>query len=171
MPYLVAVKPTVQWDAKSFKTGLQKGLRNTADYMKREYEKTTRTWDRDVKFGTKTDQSGDELKVYVGTDDEIYGYVDRGTEPHLIQAVNAPYLRFQTGFVSKTVPNLISSRKGGKSGPWVRVQSVQHPGNEPRNFTKIIAAAGQKRLQLEVNKALGDWISANITQPTKRGRK
>ncbi len=118
-------------------------LRKEGRKIKREYQKTTRTWKRKPKFeiivglGRGADA---EASVLVGTDDEIYGYVDEGTEAHPISARRKPFLKFRTGFTPKTSRGRIGSRRGGRSGGWVSKKRVMHPGTKSRNFTPTIAA-------------------------------
>ncbi len=81
--------------------------------------------------------------MLVGTDDEIYGYVNDGTRAHIIKARRAPRLAFKTGFTPKTTPRQIGSRKGGVSGNLVRPKQVRHPGTKARKFSKTIAARRQ----------------------------
>ncbi len=118
-------------------------LRKEGRKIKREYEKTTRTWKNKPKFEVivgLTRKGGGEASVLVGTDDEIYGYVDEGTDAHVISAKRAPFLKFRTGFTPKTTRGQIGSRRGGRSGGWVQKKSVMHPGSKARRFTPTIAA-------------------------------
>jgi hypothetical protein len=132
-----------------------------AKRVKQEYESTTRTWKHKPDFeitGSETTASLD-----VGTDDKIYGYVDKGTKPHIIKPKRPGYpLRFNaTGFKAKTVPNRLNPRAGRPAQPpTVAAMAVKHPGNEARNFSKIIqehslkrfAKNFQKRINTELNR-------------------
>jgi hypothetical protein len=104
----------------------------------KEYGKTVATWRRKPKFEQLIGLDKQQATVLVGTDSEIYKYVDEGTRPHRIVPRRARYLRFQVGYRAKTVPNVIGSTAGGKFGPIVYRKAVQHPGFPGRNFTKII---------------------------------
>jgi hypothetical protein len=72
---------------------------------------------------------------------EIYGYVDQGTESHLIAAKNVPLLSFRTGYKSKTLARPARTVSGGgvSTGPRVFAKVVHHPGSEAREFSKTIA--------------------------------
>ncbi len=118
-------------------------LRKEGRKIKREYEKTTKTWRRKPVFETLiglTRKGGGEASVLVGTDHPIYGYVDEGTDPHPIDARGAPYLVFRRKFTPKTSRGQIGSRRGSRSGGWVSKKHVNHPGIKARNFTLTIAA-------------------------------
>lgn len=128
-------------------------IRRAASEAKTEYEKTTRTWNKQPDFEVIIDES--EAAAIVGTDDKIYEYVDKGTRPHKIPTVIRPYpLRFQVGYTAKTRPNWIGSRKGGSFPPWRSKYQVNHPGTEPRNFTRLIQKTIQGRLQGRINTAI-----------------
>jgi hypothetical protein len=109
----------------------------TAD-VKDDFEKTTETWEHRVRFVEHLQVGPNVIESSVLTDDEIYGYVDRGTRPHLILPVRAKALRFQSGYKAKTVPNVIGSQAGGPFGDDVFSLGVRHPGTEPRNFDRNI---------------------------------
>jgi hypothetical protein len=115
--------------------------------IKEDYEETTRTWAHKVEFEADFKVTRQEASGTVSTDDEIYGYVENGTRPHIIAAVNAPSLAFQGLYTAKTMPGTLGARQGGKSGPMVYAQVVHHPGTEPRDFTKIIEKRWKPRIQ------------------------
>ena len=65
----------------------------------------------------------------------IFGYVDKGTEEHLILPRNGRYLRFRTGYDARTAPIANPRAGSGKaSGPEVFSRGVIHPGSEAREF-------------------------------------
>lgn len=142
-----------------------------AKAVKREYESTTKTWKHKPDFeatGSETTASVD-----VGTDDKIYGYVDKGTRSHKIRPKRPGYpLRFNSvGFRAKSVPNKITARAGRPaSPPTVAAMEVKHPGNEARNFSKLIlersrkrfAKNFQKRLQMELRRKLWTVMSFSV---------
>lgn len=124
-----------------------------AKKLKQEFGGTVSRWKRKPQF-TITLQEGGHFEI--GTDNEIYKYVDEGTKPHVIRAKNAPYLSFyRTGFVSKTKANSLNTRAGRKANAdFTKVKQVNHPGTEPRNFTKLIRERSRKRYGNNVIKAI-----------------
>ena len=132
---------------------VQKEAKKEAEKIQKEFGGTVRTWKKKPRF-TITMQDGGSFEV--GTDNAIYGYVDQGTKPHVIRAKNAPYLSFfRTGFVSKTKANNLNVRAGRTANKdFTQVKQVNHPGTEPRNFTKLIRNRSQKRYPVNVAKAI-----------------
>lgn len=135
---------------------IEKGVRAALDTAKDgvldDFEATTQGWEHNVAFTATAERDG----YTVGTDDEIYGYVDQGTRPHVI--VGAPVLRFQSGYKPKTAPRVIGSGGGGATGGIVYTRRVNHPGTEAREFSQTIAEKWQRELPLLINEALGDII-------------
>lgn len=59
-----------------------------------------------------------------------------GTKPHEIRPVQAKKLKFPSRFTPKTQPNSLRSGKGYRGGPTIETNLVNHPGIEPRNFSR-----------------------------------
>jgi hypothetical protein len=93
--------------------------------------------------------TGDEKAI------EIFGYVDQGTEPHIIRPVNASRLRFSSGYQAKTAPIANAQAGSGRSsGDVVFAKEVHHPGTEAREFVGFTA------LEAELN--LMQLFSSNV---------
>ncbi len=133
-------------DAAKIRKLIGKTLDDVAKRAKVEYKKTTETWSGQPDFVTT--KEGNFTRI-VGTESEVYGYVDHGTRPHPIRARTAPNLAFQVGFTPKTTANVVGSASGGSYGGFVYAKEVQHPGTEPRNFSKNIASLMQHRMVKE----------------------
>ena len=125
---------------------LVKGMREVGKGIQKDFEKTTKTWKHKPKFvQTFAIKPGVGPELLVGTDDEIYRYVDEGTKPHLIFAgiytgkSNKKALAFPSKFTAKTKPGVIGSTAGSSGGDMVVRPYVSHPGNKPRHFDKEIA--------------------------------
>lgn len=123
--------------------------------IKRDFEKTTRTWKTRVKFRVlKARKRGKELIGAAGTDNKIYGYVTRGTRPHIIRPRNGGVLAFQSGYSAKTRRGLIGSATGGAFGATVFSRGVKHPGTQARDFEITIAKAHQKSFENNIKRKL-----------------
>lgn len=123
--------------------------------MRREFQKTTATWDTDVEFEILRGLDRTDATVIVGTDNEIYNYVDGGTKPHKIRPKRAGYpLRFGTGYVAKTQVGRIGSTQGGTTGPDARAYEVNHPGTKAREFSKTISENEQEQLARDLQAAI-----------------
>lgn len=89
------------------------------------------------------------LYVYPkGRKKDVWYYVDRGTRPHKIRAVEAPMLMFPFGtYFPKTSPVANTGGLGDYLGvpETVATYEVDHPGNEPRYFTREITLSAANR--------------------------
>lgn len=144
-------------DTKAFTRELSKAVDKTANDMRGDFEKTTRTWDTDVKFYVrpKGGQIGRrDMVITVYTNNQIYQYVDEGTKPHIIRPKKASTLRFLSNHKAKTRPGFIGSSQGGSSGESVFSKEVMHPGTRPRNFAAIIAKRHAPRFKKNVDAAM-----------------
>lgn len=150
---LRSIVPNKIFDLDEFDRRAKKVLDDTIKQAEREFKKTVATWRRKPEFTIKRASSSD-LKASIYTDNEIYGYVVRGTKPHQIHAKNAPALKFKSGFTSKTIPRRITSRRGNRFGNWVSKRSVMHTGTEARDFDIVIAEQLQPVLAKEVRGAI-----------------
>lgn len=123
--------------------------------VQKDFERTTRTWKTRVRFRiVKARKVGTALQGAAGTDNEIYGYVTRGTRPHIINARNGRMLSFSSGYSAKTRRGLIGSGAGGSFGARAFAKSVRHPGTQARDFEPTIAKLHQKSFERRVNDKL-----------------
>lgn len=134
-------------------------LQQLADGAIPMFDQTVATWSNKPTFQTSFTQRG----VTVNTDDPRFGWVDRGTRPHVIEAKNAPLLRFQGPYHAKTKVNVISSYQGGRGKVWVAKKRVNHPGTEARNFSHIIFTRVQARAANTLRANLDEAIAGSGT--------
>lgn len=99
------------------------------------FEDTFSTWSNKPAITVQSTPSSRQIRV-IG---KIYGYVDKGTRPHIITPKRSRYLSFRGGYKAKTSPGVLSSGSGGASGKRVFAKLVHHPGTRPRNFSVVIA--------------------------------
>jgi len=114
------------------------------------HERIVADWRNQPEFRARKFVRRKGLTIYVypsGEHKMIWIYVSGGTRAHTIKPRGPGYpLRFQWGGPGSYKPktNTRGQYKGpGKvvGGKEVHFMSVQHPGNEPRRFEKIIARA------------------------------
>jgi hypothetical protein len=148
-----AIKPQRLKD-KGFRLTLINKARKIGNAMKRDFEATTKTWNHKPVFTVDVSTKGQGPAVLVGTNSEIYGYVNDGTKPHDIYPKRAKVLRFQGGYSAKTSPGVIGSGAGGSSGATVFSRGVRHPGTKARNFDEVIARKWQTRFRAEMEEAM-----------------
>jgi hypothetical protein len=123
-------------DFSRLPAAVTKGMRRAAEKIKEDYELTTKGWKRDVEF--TIEQTGD-YEYTISTTDEVWGFADEGTKPHVIEAKPGKLLRFGAGGKAKTTPGVLVSGPGSKGGAVVFRRRVRHPGTKARGFSKIIA--------------------------------
>ena len=158
------IKPSA-FKNKAFKDAIMRGAESYAKELLADFEKTTETWEKGVEFEKIVDYRPKGPEIFVGTDNEIYGYVNDGTRPHPIFPVRAKALAFQWGgkgsYTPKTTPRVIGSRAGGPSGPMVHRPYVQHPGTEGRHFDDEIEKKHGPKFKRAMVKAMSDARKAS----------
>jgi hypothetical protein len=122
-----------------------------------DFKKTTATWKhRVVWYSTRRGND-----VFIGTKDEIYGYVDNGTDAHIIRPRNpkGTLAFYRTGFKAKTRVGYIDSYNGSTANKnMTYTKLVHHPGTAARNFTKKIYDKWAKQWGTRVRQALRNSI-------------
>jgi len=155
---LIAITPK-PLRVKQMEAVILKNMQKMAREIKKDFAKTTATWDTNVQFQYRTKPPAKpmtgraQIDIQVGPKPgtkgaEIYGYVDKGTRgPYPIPKAGntrAKTLIFQWGgkgsYKAKTKPRVLGSTGGGPSGPIIHRKRVMHPGiKHPRKFTETIA--------------------------------
>lgn len=156
MPIRVIIPKRALADPKRMALAIQNGLDAAAKAAKVDFGVTVQTWNHQPDF---TIQEDGDFKRVIGTDDEIYGYVNSGTKPHIIQATAGKVLAFGPSS-PKTAPRVIGSGAGSRGGASTFRKRVQHPGTQARDFDQAIAEKWQDMLpqtmQRAIDAALGD---------------
>ena len=151
------VAKSLDMSTRELRVVLQSALGEIGKRITQDYEKTTRTWNHKPRFLTEVNTRSGQYEVMVGTDDEIYGYVDQGTRAHEIRAKNAKYLRFWSKSTPKTTPGHIGSGAGSKGGDLTFRQRVWHPGTKARRFSEQIQKKAEKYARYIIEKRLNRW--------------
>lgn len=115
---------------------VRKGMRDAAEAVKADFEKTTQGWKHEVEF---TIEEAGDYDLIVSTDDQIWSWTDEGTDPHTIAPRHAKRLRFATGGAPKTRVGSIISGAGARGSTVVFRGAVRHPGTKARDFSGQIA--------------------------------
>jgi len=138
-------------DPDKVSRAIENALTGAALGAKADFGVTQQTWSNKSKGDFKIKSKPGERVIY--TDSKIYGYVDKGTRPHIIRAKRKT-LAFRGGYKAKTSSGRIGSTSGGASGGWMFAKVVRHPGTKARNFSKVIAAKWQKELPKIMQRAI-----------------
>ena len=151
-----AIKTGRPLQSSIFRDEIEKALKNLEKDALTDFQRTVVTWKNKPTFTSKISLHN-PLSLEIGTEDEIYGYVDLGTKPHIIRAHTDKGLFF-TGRITKgepkTEPNVIQAFPGKRGTGLTNIMQVNHPGNKPRNFSKIIGKTYKTELSKEVKNAL-----------------
>ena len=155
MPSMKVIVPKdLILDPQKLARAIQNGLDGAAKGAVVDFKTTTATWDHQVDFETA---EPDAARRVVGTDDEIYGYVNTGTRPHVIVAHRAA-LAFGVGGRPKSRPGYIGANTGSKGKGTVFRKMVNHPGTKARGFDKAIAAKWQEQLPIIMQRAIDSEV-------------
>ncbi len=122
-------------------------MRREKTIVMRRFNKITATWRHKPSFMVQEYLSLglDDMSVTVSTDDEIYAYLNDGTEVR--------YATMTPGFISKTEPDWIGSRTGN-GGLWFVSTYSPKPGIEARKWDKAIAEDRQAKFQRNLERAV-----------------
>lgn len=153
---LTAITPNHVPSTEDYLRAVKKGVNKAAGLAQRDFKATVRTWETKPVFTKDVSETGGEYVVTVGTNNQIYDWVDAGTKPHIIRARYAPMLHFAYGGRPKTRPGIIGSSAGAQGTNWVKVSYVLHPGTLKREFVRTIADRRQVTMTQEVSDALAD---------------
>ena len=157
------IKPA-RFKSKAFRDAMLKAAKQAGKEIEKDFKATTATWNHKVKFETAVSVDPN-VEVLVGTDDEIYGYVNYGTRPHPIFAKKGKALVFPWGgpgsYRAKTRPKVIGSSGGGATGPIVAFPYVQHPGTKAREFDKVIQKKWTPRFKRLMEQAMSRAAKAS----------
>lgn len=157
-----AIKPRKFNDAE-IKRQLRNAVFRVGRAVKRDFESTVATWDDKPKFSLLTSvRKGSDIGFFVGTDDQVYKWVNDGTAEHIIPVGSAGFLAMPESYTAKTSPGVIGSSGGGESGDTSIVPvDVIHPGIQARAFDKVIAAKWEKRWKRAIEEAIHSGVAAS----------
>lgn len=171
MPRVVIVKEIKprRFDEAALRNRIRYRMYKVRDGILKDFEATTEHWEHEVKFKSVTHFTKrlPSPSVEVWTDDEVYGYVNDGTKPHLIFAgfytgkSDAKVLAFPSQFSPKTAPGSLKSGPGSSGGAIMFRPYVQHPGTEARDFTGQIEKKWTPRFKRAMERAMSDARKAS----------
>lgn len=157
------IKPQ-RFKNEAFRAALQAAAKEVSHELVLDFRETTRSWKTKPKFEAIVSVEPN-VEILVGTDDEIYGYVNDGTEPHTIRPKGNYPLRFQWGgkgsYRPKTKPRVIGSTPGGSFGPEVHLPVVHHPGTKAREFDATIQKKWRKPFMARMQRAMSEAARAS----------
>jgi hypothetical protein len=127
----------------------QQTLEQHAKVVKKEFEAIVKDWSDENRpsFTTEIHKSDRELRIIVRPykrrkSSKIFGYVDKGTKPHVIKAKSSNKSgRLAFNLYSQPITQPVAQyglNPKGPKGPLVRPQQVNHPGSKARLFSETV---------------------------------
>ncbi len=127
------------FDIKRVKQIIEENIEDISYTILEKFEETVSQWETEVIFEVDIEKEGGS--VY--TTNEVYKYVNDGTEPHAIVPNTASVLAFPTGYGGQTakMPSLPKAPKAPTQnlGNMTFTKSVMHPGTEGKEYDKKVA--------------------------------
>lgn len=160
MVFVKQIKPA-RFKQEVFNKEFDAALDELAKAIKEEFEKTTATWKNKPVFKIIKQVGPASIELLVATDDEIYGYVSRGTREHIIEPKNANVLVFPSESTPKTMPGVLGSGPGSSGGDTIYAAYVLHPGIKARKFEEAVKKKFNRRYKRRMEKALRDAVRAS----------
>lgn len=142
--------PRDLFNTAKLERAIENALTGSAKAAKIDFDVTMQTWKKRPTFTIDTEPG----KRTISTDNEIYGYVNDGTEPHPIVAKNAPTLVFGVPFKAKTSVRVIGSGPGARGSTIRRPKAAQHPGTDAREFDAVIAEKWDEQLPVTMQRSI-----------------
>jgi len=160
MGFQISVKaiPAKTLNIKAVRREVQKALDETGKVLQKEFAKTTEAWEGAkpnfaVTTGAISTMGGGRafVRCYPAGDEEgveKWVRLDEGTKPHVIRPRNKKYLRFpwrgyKQSYDPGTVRYWLGSMSHRKLGTITSFNEVNHPGNEPRDWSIVL---GEKEI-------------------------
>lgn len=131
-----------------FRTAIKVRMKGTGAKIKKDFEKTTKTWNTKVHFSVQT-AGVFNTTIKVTTSNQVYAWVNDGTKPY---SISGP-AKVSVGFQPKTSYRYIGSR-AGNPGTTAFARNINHPGIEAREFDIAIADKWKDELGEEFELAL-----------------
>lgn len=132
------------FDYRKFRSDVVDNLAPTGERIAADFEERTKNWRTPPEFYVTSEETAEGLILKVTTDNEIFGYVDQGTEPHEILPVNSPVLVFNI------------------DGETIFTTRVFHPGYAGSHISEEIAALWEDRWLEAVENAITDAIADSV---------
>lgn len=141
----IKVQKAKYYDLKGIAEDIATVMSKYADLAEEDFERTTKTWNRDVDFNKKTTLSRGKFEAEIFTKDEIYYYLNEGT--------SVRFAVMTQDFKPKTKPGVLDSFPGQGGLAYVNPRTVRQPGIKAREFTKAIAKKHGKDFVRDIQKA------------------
>jgi hypothetical protein len=137
-------------------------LQKTSKDILFDFEATAWNWKHKVKFTREVSVGPNSADILVGTDDEIYGYVDQGTKAHVVEAKHAKMLHYWVGGTPKTQPGVMVSGAGSPGNKEIFIRKNKKSTKTiTRKFTKTIQKEWKPKFKSRMEKAMHEAVVAS----------
>ena len=141
----IAVRPA-PFKEKEPRFVLLRAMEKVSKEIEKEFAKTTKTWnEHHPEFYHKLTVKYTEIGSAVGTDDEIYGYLNNGTQVR--------YAHMTDDFEAKTTPKVIGSGPGKGGFAYI---GKPLPGIEARQWDEVITENYEDRFNKILDAAMDE---------------
>lgn len=127
----------------------EKLVKDTGKLIIKDLKAATRTWNWTVDFDVSSRISAKSISIKISTGDVIFNFIEGGTE---VRRAIMP-----RGYVSKTLPGWLGSRKGGGNPVYIG-DDVTMPGIEARRFYKASIAKNRPQFVAGMQKIIKDEL-------------
>ena len=157
----------VQEVDKQCRIEMRNGLQEIGEEWRAHYLRVVQQWSNKPQFTSRVRvPEKNTITLYVFAEGEnalIWGYVDKGTKPHIIRSKGDYPLRFRGGYSARTQPVAQYNQGDGRAhGQWVSKYQVNHPGNEARKFGED----AEKKIRPKFDRVLNNAIRRGINRVT-----
>lgn len=142
---LKAIKPK-PFEAQVIRLAIIREESKIAREIERDFIKTTKKWKKRPIWIRSIKHTKNQIVIFVGTENEIYGYVDKGTKKHIIRPKKAEALRFRG--------SSYRGRGRPRASDYVFAKFVMHPGFKGYGHSKRIAKKWKPLVVIRMDAAL-----------------
>lgn len=142
---LKAIKPK-GFNKNVFRLAFIRESSRIAKDVEKDYIKTTKKWKKRPIWIRSIKHTDKGIIIFVGTENKIYGYIDKGTKKHIIRPKKAEVLRFRG--------SSYRGRGRPRASDYVYTKFVMHPGFKGYGHSKRIAKKWQPLTVARLNATL-----------------
>lgn len=152
--FFVKYYPADYFDARRLGVRWLNVLRKYEKLIKADYYRTTASWkNHHPVFQSKVRYLGGNPRLFVYTDDRVYGEIDGGTPVR--------YVTMTPDFEPKTRARVLDSFPG-KGKVAYKNKNIPRPGIEPRWFSDEITVKYEDRITRDLDRATDEGLEARV---------
>lgn len=147
--------PVRRMDRGKLAAAIQQTNQQISQAVEQDIAALTDTWSSPV----PVDIRFEGYSVLVLVSDRRFIWTDKGTKPHIIKPkVPGNQLHFQLGSIPKTTPKMLTGGTGAVGNRWWVTDQVNHPGTQPRGFSKMLVEKHSPTYHDSMQRAINEAI-------------